>query len=201
MPNKNQPLKFQQENTKRRKRRMKIALIVGALVVSVGGGIGIAYAIWYTKYANNNDNVLDIKNASDLKANVGRFCATESLTCTTKTGKSVNDAIYSARDLPEGFSIDSKSGVVGGVPKTEGSYNYTIQVTSDAHPTANGKISKKLDVGPAQAQSLTISGAEALNGTVNADFSKTLTLSCKDDLGDEITGVNYTIEGLPVGLT
>ncbi|MDR2369022.1 MAG: Ig domain-containing protein, partial [Mycoplasmataceae bacterium] len=131
MENQTEALKFQQENKKRRK-RIKTALIASTLAVSVGGGVGIGYIIWYTKYANNDANVLVIKDAGNFTGNVGSaITPTHSLACTTKAGTTVKDANYSAADLPEGLEINSKSGVISGVPIREASGSYTIQVTSD----------------------------------------------------------------------
>ena len=54
----------------------------------------------------------------------------------------------SAPALPTGLSIDTNTGEIGGLPTTEGTFNFTVQVTDDLNDTATAALSIDITSAP-----------------------------------------------------
>ena len=74
--------------------------------------------------------------------------------------------------LPPGLSLDRQSGVVSGVPSTDGSYHFVVAVTDALGATATAQMS--LVVYSLNQQPLTVEPASLPAGTVGKAYSETL---------------------------
>ncbi len=76
----------------------------------------------------------------------------------------------SAPALPTGLSIDPNTGEIGGLPTTQGTFNFTVQVTDDLLDTATADLT--IDI--ASAPSLAITTTALPDGAVGVPYNVTL---------------------------
>ena len=76
----------------------------------------------------------------------------------------------SALALPDGLSIDPNTGEIGGLPTTEGTFNFTVQVTDDLNDTATADLTIVI----ASAPPLTITTTALPDGAVGVPYNVTL---------------------------
>ncbi len=121
----------------------------------------------------------------------GTVSANYSSTVNATGGK--NPLIWglSSGGLPTGLILNSSTGAITGAPTASGPYNFTIQVTD-----ANGAVATQAYTVTIYA-SISISTTSLADGTVNASYSQTLTVS-----GGK-SPFTWTLSGgtLPAGLT
>ncbi len=72
--------------------------------------------------------------------------------------------------LPAGLTIDSNTGEIGGLPTTQGTFNFTVQVTDDLGDTATADLSIVIDPPPP----LAITTTALPDGAVGVPYSATL---------------------------
>ncbi len=72
--------------------------------------------------------------------------------------------------LPAGLTIDSTTGEIGGLPTTQGTFNFTVQVTDDLGDTATAALSIVI----ASAPPLMITTAALPDGAVGVPYNVTL---------------------------
>jgi hypothetical protein len=65
---------------------------------------------------------------------------TPTLITQTNSGTILNDAIYSAVDLPEGLMINSSTGVITGVMTSSGNFTYKIVALSPSMNNVTGTV-------------------------------------------------------------
>jgi hypothetical protein len=137
---------------------------------------------------------LDIIGAVNITGNVNtQITNTSSLSCLTDTGASVENVFYSVLDLPNDLQIDPSSGIISGIPKTEGSGTYTINATADG---LSGTIVKSYSISNPLPTDLVIVGAENINGNVNTAITAA-PLYCQTNTGAVVGDAVYTILNKP----
>ena len=72
--------------------------------------------------------------------------------------------------LPSGLNIDTNTGEIGGLPTTQGTINFTVQVTDDLNDTATAALSIVI----ASAPTLMITTTGLPNGAVSVPYNVTL---------------------------
>jgi hypothetical protein len=76
----------------------------------------------------------------------------------------------SAPALPTGLSIDTNTGEIGGLPATQGTFNFTVQVTDDLNDTATAALTIVIDPPPP----LMITTTALPGGAVGVPYNATL---------------------------
>ena len=103
---------------------------------------------------------------------------------------------YAATGLPAGFSINSGSGAITGMPSTSGVTSVTITATDPAMAMASGVLSISISAAPTPVFSGSLASA---TGTVGQAFSYTLPTGTFTTAGGQ--SLSYAATGLPAGLT
>ena len=103
---------------------------------------------------------------------------------------------YAATGLPAGFSLNSGSGAITGMPSTSGVTSVTITATDPAMAMASGVLSISISAAPTPVFSGSLASA---TGTVGQAFSYTLPTGTFTTAGGQ--SLSYAATGLPAGLT
>ncbi|MDR2369600.1 MAG: leucine-rich repeat domain-containing protein, partial [Mycoplasmataceae bacterium] len=114
--------------------KVKIALIAGAGIVGVGGGIGIGYAIPHTGPQIPKSLHITGVPPNPIEGAPNFAITPITLACETDTKVTIADAQYSASNLPAGLKIDSSNGqcTISGTPTAQTTDPCTIYTTSAA---------------------------------------------------------------------
>ncbi len=103
---------------------------------------------------------------------------------------------YAATGLPAGYSINSGSGAITGMPSTSGVTSVTITATDPAMAMTGGVLSISIGAAPTPVFSGSLASA---TGTVGQAFSYTLPTGTFTTGGGQ--SLSYAATGLPAGLT
>ncbi|MEC4987478.1 MAG: putative Ig domain-containing protein, partial [Oscillatoria sp. PMC 1068.18] len=102
---------------------------------------------------------------------------------------------YSASGLPEGLTLDVTTGVISGIPTTEG--NNTVTVTADDGNGGSVETTFELNVANNNTPPIVVEDIADTQATEDTNFTFDISDNFSDADGDTLT---YTASGLPDGL-
>lgn len=99
--------------------------------------------------------------------------------------------------LPPGLTLDDATGVISGTPTTEGTNNFTVEVTDGSVPAQTDTQQLSITVGSAPEEATTVSVDSitySTEGGKNSDKHLNITVTLEDDLGNPVAGASVSIE-------
>jgi hypothetical protein len=134
-----------------------------------------------------------ISGAQDISGDVGTEVSNISgLSCATDTGTPIQDAVYTASNLPNGLEIDKDTGIIFGTPRTKQFGTYTINASAG---DLVGTVSKAFSIDVKQSNPVT-------NAILDIQGMRDLAVPYRSTYKYECNGGTLSVDGdLPEGFT